>query len=169
MILSAAAAAKTAGDITAAENKASAYNTTADIADQNAQIASDQGYSREEAVRRDDKQALSRQAAIFSQAGIDTSSGSALAVERTSAVSAEYDALNARYQGLSQATALRQQANNYRAAATGARRSEGMTAAADILQFAGRAYGAGMMPNFGGGGSGGFSYGGMPPTLGGMG
>ena len=115
IITAVSAAAATAVE---SEHQTSALNQQADAATQAGAIAAAQGYAREDVVRRSSAQRLGALYAATAQSGIDPNSGSALDVATASATNAEYDALTARYGGLSQRDQFLQRSASYRAGAS---------------------------------------------------
>lgn len=88
----------------AAQQGAMQYNSV--VKQQNAELAVQQAGAREVQQRRNARQLLAQQRAALAQAGIGVGFGSALDVEEQSAIRAEMDALNIRYEGELQARGL---------------------------------------------------------------
>lgn len=124
---------KAVGSIMQGESAASAANTQADWAQDNARLSREdaalsrlnadraraEGYAAEDTQRRGARLQLGRQAAAIAQSGVVAGSGSALDVATQSATFAELDALNVRYEGLMRGTSFEQQAVGYDREAVG--------------------------------------------------
>lgn len=157
-MLAVATATKAVGSIVQGNAASAASKANARIAEQNAGIAMQQAGAREDQQRRGAAMELGRQAAAFSQSGVDPTSGSAMRVAADSAAQAELDALNLRYEGQMQAFGYTREAALERQRARYARNAGYFAAASSIL--GGAAQGYGMRPMGGGGGSGAPAYGG---------
>jgi hypothetical protein len=128
------------------------YN--AQIAEQNAVIAWQQGTAREAQVRNRARQILGSQAANLAESGLDSGSGSALAMAKQSATNAELDSLNTLYGADLRARGYKMQAENEKYqgnlshAGAGSARAMGYWAAAGAVVNSAASY-------YGGGGGGG--------------
>ena len=137
----ATAAVTAASAIAGGDAQRRAANTNADIAEQNRKLAAEQGFAREDAFRRQARMRLGSQAAAIAESGVDPGSGSALLVAAQSATNAELDALNIRYEGLTQATGYAREAVAERRRGLNATQGSYYSAAASILDAASRAGG----------------------------
>ena len=90
-----------------AEGQANAARYNAQVNENNAQTALQAGNANEEAQRRKSAQQLGQQRAGLAENGIGLDSGTATDLTEQSAMNAELDALNIRYQGKTQAQAYR--------------------------------------------------------------
>ena len=128
-----------------AEGQANAARYNAQINENNAQTALQAGNANEEAQRRKSAQQLGQQRAGLAENGIGLDSGTATDLTEQSAMNAELDALNIRYQGKTQAQAYRSgaaldraQADQAMANASSARTSGYLTAGASALSAYGK-------------------------------
>lgn len=95
------------------------------------------GYGlREEQLRRESRLALGKQRAAMAQSGVGLD-GSNADVERQSQIFAELDALNIRYQGQLESSALLEQADEYEAGIGGVRSAARSERNAALLNIAG--------------------------------
>jgi hypothetical protein len=141
-------------------SQANAAEYNAKVAEQNQQMAREQGNAREEMHRSNARRFLGSQRAAVVQSGVDASSGTAAAVQADSAVQQELDALMIRYESDLQArdfgsAALleRHQASMARANARSARTSGYINAGASMLGgYASYASNAARLAKMGGGG-----------------
>jgi len=154
-LIIAATAASTVGALYGGAQQASSYNQQAAAAEQGAAAgrlqarqAYDAGTSNEVMQRRQAAQQLGAQRAAVAESGFNPNSGSALQVQRDSAINAEMDALQTRYEGLLRGNAFDQQARQdeyqakvLRSSAKNARTSSYVSAAAAALSGA-TAYGS---------------------------
>ena len=120
------------GAISQGNAEASAAKYHAKMSEMNAANARAQASVNEDAQRRQARRFLGTQRASFAQAGIGLS-GSAEDVMAQSAVDAELDALNIRYQGELEAAGMTNEANLQRMRAKNARSGGFMTAGAKLL------------------------------------
>lgn len=127
------------------------YN--ARLAEEQAVVERQQAGAAEEAQRRAARKLLGRQAAAIAESGTGGFSGSNLDIARQSAVEAELDALNIRYEGELKARGAKAEAEQFRAQAKNAKKQGRLALAAGLLQTA-ETYG-GMAAGGGGGGAGG--------------
>lgn len=97
------------GSLVGGFSQASADRRDAKIADQNAEIATEQAGARQDMIRREAKKLRGGQRASVGASGI-TMDGSAFDVMEDSAIEAELDALTAGYQGKLEARAYRSEA-----------------------------------------------------------
>lgn len=128
-----------------ADSQAEAAQYNATIANQNADTALQAGNANEEAQRRKSAAELGQQRAGMAENGIGLDSGTATDLTESSAMNAELDALNARYNGQvqardykAQAALGQQQASSSRAAGQAAQTSGYLTAGASALSSYGR-------------------------------
>ena len=127
------------------ESAANAANYNAQVNENNAQTALQSANANEEAQRRKSAQQLGQQRAGLAENGIGLDSGTATDLTEQSAMNAEMDALNIRYQGKTQAQAYksgaaldRMQASQAMSNASAARTSGYLTAGASALSGYGR-------------------------------
>lgn len=158
IVVVAAAAAKAIGSIQEGNARAAQLNSegaqhdyNAQVAEQNAAIAWQQGVSTESAVRRRAAAILGAQAAVAGESGFGVGSGSALDVAKQSAANAELDSLNTMYGADIRARGFKMQAENERYAAAldhsgaGAARKTALWGAfTGITSSAANYYGSGM-------------------------
>lgn len=113
MIGSAMAAASSISQAQAAkqqyQSQADAANYNATVANQNAETALQASSANEEAQRRKSAQDMGHLRAGLAENGIGLDSGTATDLTEQSALNAEMDALNIRYQGQTQARAYKTQ------------------------------------------------------------
>ena len=119
-----------------------AYNLQADLDEQNAQRQAKETSLNEDTLRRQNRQKLAKIAGAQSEAGL--SGGTATGSYLQSAMEAEQDALNLRYQGLSAWQNYKNNAAYNRAYAKVSKKNalnsaftQGLTGAAQILAFGG--------------------------------
>lgn len=131
------------GQVAGEEARAAATNAsnTADLARRQAAI-------REERIRQANALRLGEQRASAAQSGFDPNTGSLLLLQGDSASEAEYEALNARYEGVLQSLSLENEASMHRARGKSARRTGYLNASGVVLGAAGRPYGS--SPGFSG-------------------
>lgn len=128
------------------ESQAAADDYNAEVADQNARIARQQAGAREDAQRRRARKILGQQRAAIAQSGTGLG-GSNRALAEQSALEAELDALNIRYEGELQARGQKAQAGldrysarSSRSNASRAKQSGFMNAGAAVLGGVGDYY-----------------------------
>jgi len=114
------------------DDQADYNNQQAALAEQQGIIAGNQARADEEAQRRKSRQIMGEQAAAMAQSGTGLGGSNAL-LTRQSAVDAELDALNIRYQGLLKSSALKAQASSLRGQANALRRSGNLLAGTALL------------------------------------
>ncbi len=105
-----------------------------------AMVARDQANSREEAQRREARKLLGRSRAAVSQSGVGFG-GSSQDVYQQSALDAELDALNIRYQGELEARGLLEQAKIERMEGRNRARQYGYQAVGSVLGGIAKGYG----------------------------
>ena len=127
------------------QSNADAANYNAVVANQNAETALQAGSANEDAQRRKSAVALGQQRAGLAESGIGLNSGTATDLTEQSALNAEMDALNIRYQGQTQAQAYKTQsaldvqaAQQAKANASSAMTAGYLTAGATALSGYGR-------------------------------
>jgi hypothetical protein len=127
------------------QSQADAANYNAIVANQNAETALQAGSANEEAQRRKSAIDMGHMRAGLAENGIGLDSGTATDLTEQSALSAEMDALNIRYQGQTQAQAYKtqsaldvQSAQQAKANASSAMTSGYLTAGATALSGYGR-------------------------------
>lgn len=124
------------GNATAAEAGASARAAAA-----NAAAAGQQAGQAEDAQRRQNREFMARQGAAIGEANIGRG-GSAAVVQQQSAIEAELDALNIRYEGSLRRKGFEAEAAAARSRAKAARRGGFMKAAGQLIATGAKAYGA---------------------------
>jgi hypothetical protein len=142
------------------KSQANAADYNAKVAEQNQQMAREQGNAREEMHRANARRFLGSQRAAVVQSGVDASSGTAAAVQADSAVQQELDALMIRYESELQgrdfgsaAVLERNQAAMSRSNARSSRTSGYINAGASMLGgYASYASNAARIAKMGGGG-----------------
>lgn len=127
------------------QSQADASNYNSIVANQNADSALQASSANEEAQRRKSAVAMGQQRAGLAESGIGLDSGTATDLTEQSALNAEMDALNIRYQGQTQAQAYKTQsaldvqaAQQAKANASSAQTSGYLTAGASALSAYGR-------------------------------
>lgn len=125
------------------EHDAEIANYNARLAEQEAVVSRDQAGRAEEAQRRAAAKFLGKQRAAIAQSGIGMGSGSSLDIARQSAVEAELDALNIRYEGELRATGAKAQAQQFRAQAKSAKLQGRLALGAGLLKTGQDAYAMG--------------------------
>lgn len=113
-----AAATQAVGALASGNSKAAQYDAQAQAAAWNASmqreqasVVAQQTSAREDLQRKQARQVLGRQIAAGAESGVNTTSGSAADVFRSSLYDAEMDALNIRYEGELNRVGLLTQAN----------------------------------------------------------
>ncbi|MBQ4493058.1 MAG: hypothetical protein II972_00415 [Elusimicrobiaceae bacterium] len=141
-LMGVATAAEVASTIQQGKAQERAYNLQADIDEQNAERSAKEASLNEDTLRRQNRQKLAKIAGAQSEAGL--SGGTATGSYLQSAMNAEQDALNLRYQGLSAWQNYKNNAAYNRAYAKISRKNaltsaytQGLTGAAQILAFGG--------------------------------
>lgn len=114
----------------------------AKMAEQQAVVERQQAGAAEELQRKQFRRFAGKQRAAIVQSGIG-SGGSALDIARQSAVDAELDALNIRYQGELRYGAAKAQASQFRAQARAAKTQGRLALGAGLLQTGEQAYAMG--------------------------
>lgn len=126
------------------KSQANAANYNATIAEQNAESAASAGSANEEAQRRKSAVEMGRLRAGMAENGIGLDSGTATDITEQSAMNAELDALNVRYQGQVQARDYKAQGALGRMSAQQARNNASTAVTSGYLNGAAKALTAGM-------------------------
>lgn len=100
----------TGATVTSGIQQSNQAEAEADLANQNAKAAAQQAAAAEDATRRRSRSILARQRAAIAESGIGFG-GSSEVLQQDSAVQAELDALNVRYEGRLRGLGLRADAN----------------------------------------------------------
>jgi hypothetical protein len=137
------------GAVRQAQATANAENYNAQLAEQNAQVATAQGNVAAEAQGRDAQRNIGRALAAYGASGVQTDTGSPSDVLAESARGAALDNLTIKYNAKLRALGLQAQAGLGRANAENATQSGYINATSSLLQGAGK-----MMSMGGGGGTG---------------
>ena len=123
----------------AGENQAAQQEAEAKTADLNAQAAAEQANAAEEMQRRRNRQFLAKHRAAIAEAGIGFG-GTSEQLQIDSAVAAELDALNIRYEGRLRGINFQTAASSARAGAASARTNGYLSIAGELLGGASQAY-----------------------------
>lgn len=107
-------------------------DTEADVAKKNAEAAAQQASAAEDAQRRRSRSILARQRAAIAESGIGFG-GSSETLQQDSAVQAELDALNVRYEGRMRGLGLQTEAKFASSRGQGARAGGYLSAAGQLL------------------------------------
>lgn len=141
-ILIAAAAVEVVQSLSGAKAAEDEANAESKIAKSNAEAVTAQAGQAEYAKRKSNREFLARQRAAIGEAGIGRG-GTSEKVQEQSAIAAELDALNIRYEGMLQRTNWLNASKTAKARGKSARMAGYLGAAGGILSGAAGAFGAG--------------------------
>lgn len=109
------------------------------VSEAEAKVAREQAARDEEALRRESTSLLGKQRAAIAEAGLSSGGTTGLLADQ-SAVLAELDALNIRYQGATRGTGLLSQAAASRFGGAQSRKAAGLLAGAQLVSGVGDTY-----------------------------
>ena len=121
------------GQIQAANQSAAMQKYNAEVADQNAGLARQEAFARQQQIRAEGDRVLASQAAAFGKAGLQLDAGTPLIVASRTAEDIAYDEELARYQGDVEAISYRNQSRALKSSAKSTRTAGYIGAGATLL------------------------------------
>lgn len=143
ILMVAATAVSAVGAVRASQAQAAAANYNAQLAEQNAQVATAQGAAAAEAHDRDTRRKIGSAIASYGASGVQVDTGSPTDVLADSARAASLDNLTIKYNAKLRAMGLQAQAELSRTNADNSLQAGQINATSAVLSGASKAYGTG--------------------------